>query len=262
MTILKFKNSIICLSFALLACLGSASAQPSSVAATSAVIETAPVNTIYFRSVAVNHSQNLDEPIDVLVFGSIRGRVFNDADLRGTSQTANPQGIAGVKVILRSADAGFARFVADKISDATGAYDFRNLRPGNYTIDLDPVSIPAKFRIPVVRDSGINVLASRWSYVDIPIAAQRSITGIVFIDKDGDGRYKAGNDEPVEGAYMTINGNLAVSDMKGWYILRDLPAGRIGLLVSRANKDENTHVVFDLEAGPVTKRIVNVPINP
>lgn len=246
----------------LLACFGLASAQQSSMTIAPAGPETAPVNTIYYRNVVLDHGQRPDSPFDVRAFGSLRGRVFNDADLTETSQTPNPQGIAGVKIILRSVDTGFASIVGGQISDAAGTYDFPNLRPGKYTIEVDPVSVPAKFRIPVVRVSQINVEASRCSYINVPIAAQRSVTGIVFIDRDGDGRYKQGNDEPVEGAYITINGNLSVSDVKGWYILRDLPAGRIGLLVSLPKQNENTHVVFDLESGPVTKRIVNVPMNP
>src|SRR5437868_13011291 len=154
----------------------------------------------------------------------------------------------------------FRSIVGNQISDAAGEYDFSNLRPGKYTVEIDPVSIPAKFRSST-GVSAFEVKTRRRSYVDLAISAQRTITGVVFIDKDGDGSYQAGKDQPVAGACVTAGGALAVSNESGRYILHDLPPGRLGLLVDWPNKSKSTHVVLDLGTGPVTNRVVNVPRN-
>ena len=188
--------------------------------------------------------------------GAIAGRVFNDADQNG--ETTDPKGIGGVRVILRSNQAGSKAITGNSVSDAAGRFDFEAIRPGKYTVEIDPLSIPAKYRIQAATPLTINVERSRRSTVDLPIAAKRNITGIAFIDKDGDGLYKPGKDEPVEGACISTEGHFAVSNSNGWYILTDLPAGRIGLLVNWPGKNENTHVVLNLANGPVTNRIVNI----
>ena len=259
MTYLRFPYSIIVGSILLSACYLTTFAQSENIPLLPFSRRVTPVNTIYFRDIALYNGQNPDRPIDVRISGSIRGRVFNDADLNENTRSLDSQGIRGVRVILRSAD--FKSIARYQISDANGTFDFPNLSPGKYTIELDPVSIPAKFRIPPVTVRELNIESARTFDVDLPITAKRTISGIVFIDKDGDGQYKAGKDSPVEGALITVGGNLARSNVNGRYILDNLPAGRIGLLIRWPKRDENTQVVLYLDAGPVTNRIVNIPRN-
>lgn len=166
----------------------------------------------------------------------------------------------GVKVTPRSRDKGFENYVLEQFTDESGTYDFQDLRPGKYTIEIDPADLPAKFRPQAVNDSPVEVEPLKSSRLDIAVTPQRAITGIVYIDKDGDARYKTGKDEPVSGALITVGGSIAVTGADGVYTLRDLPAGRISLLVHSPANSENTHVVLDLGTGPVTNRVVNIPV--
>lgn len=244
MYIPKSTKAGILLGLTFLLCVGLAPAQQASIDNTSPV-----------RHVALDFGENGYMNSGVRAAGSVSGRVFNSEE-----QAAELQGIGGVRVILRTVEAGFGSIVSNRISDAAGRYDFQDLRPGKYTIELERMSIPAKFRIPRA-SAPVNVEAFRRSIVDLSATIQRTITGIIFIDKDGDGIYKPGKDEPVKGAYVTVGGSLAVSNENGRYVLSDLPAGRIGLLVAWPNRSETTHVVLDLGTGPVTNRVVNIPQN-
>jgi len=250
----KRESLFISICFGLMLAFGAnASAQQASMA-------TNPSGKPFFKSIALKTAEKQKMDFSVRAVGSVKGRIFSDAEAALATEDAEPEGIGGVKVALRSQDAGFENFVIEQFTDESGAYNFENLRPGKYSIEIDPANLPARFRNPDVKDSSVEVAPMQSSNVNIPVIARRSITGNVFIDADGDGQYKPGKDTPVAGAMITIGGSLAVSDANGAYTLRDLPAGRIGLLVRWPKTSASTHVVLDLGTGPVTNRVVNVPM--
>jgi hypothetical protein len=136
------------------------------------------------------------------------------------------------------------------------------LRPGRYIVEIDPKTLPPNFQIPAVVSSPIVVEALRSSFYDVPIAAQRAVAGIVFVDNDHDRLYTAGKDWPLEGVSVHMNDKSAVSDAGGAYILRNLPAGTAKLIVRLANGTEVTFRILELSTEPVTVRSVNLPVNP
>ncbi len=73
--------------------------------------------------------------------GSVSGRIFDDAQ----GYVSPTKGIGGTRVILRAVDQG-SEIIGNYISDPDGAYNFQNIFPGEYTIEIDPVSIPARYR--------------------------------------------------------------------------------------------------------------------
>ncbi len=188
--------------------------------------------------------------------GWVSGRIYDI-----TGDEAEPLNIAEVKVILRSSEAGFGSFIREQVSNEDGVYDFQSLGAGEYTVAIDSASLPAKYRLNGISPAAVTVKPLGRSYVNLPILPQRVITGTVFIDTNGDGRYTDGKDTAVEGASVAANGSFVMSDANGAYVLRDLPAGRVGILVTVPNRVETTHVVLDLGSGPVTNRVVNVPLN-
>jgi hypothetical protein len=190
-------------------------------------------------------------------FGFISGRVFNDANQTG-EMPPNPHGIKGVRIVLRSADMKSESILAEQTTDGSGTYRFANLRPGNYTLEIDPATLPPNFRFPAQTLHQIRVLPIRGFYLDIPVAAQRAVAGIVFIDEDGDGKFDPQKDKPVEGAQIAGGGSFAVSDRSGAYILRNLAAGQIKLLVRSPQGAESSPVLLELGVEPVTKRAVNL----
>ena len=212
----------------------------------------------FFQSVTLQAGAKQKMDFSIRLLSSVTGRVFADAELN-SAPGVDPQGIKGVRLSLRSRDPGFENWVLEQFTDETGTYEFPGLRPGKYTIVIDPADLPAMPTDPPTAKRIINVKPLESSQPDTS-AVQRSLTGIVFVDTDGDGRYKQGKDTPIRGALVTGAGILAVSDDKGVYTLSGLPEGRIGLLIRSPKNAENTHVVLDLASGPVTNRVVNVSL--
>jgi hypothetical protein len=192
--------------------------------------------------------------------GSVSGRVFNDVAPEDTVNRV-AEGVAGVRVILRSNNAP-SDIIANRISDAGGRFDFETVLPGKYTVEIDPLCIPARYRVETLTRSVIEVEPGHRTNIELPVAAQRRITGTIFIDNDGDGRYEVGKDTPAAGARISVDGQFAVSRADGTYFFRDLPGGRICILVTWPGAHDHTHVVLYLPPGPVTNRIVNISRQP
>jgi hypothetical protein len=209
------------------------------------------------QRVTISARQTAAASFGVSDFGFISGRVFNDANQTG-EMPPNPHGIKGVRIVLRSADMKSESILAEQTTDGSGTYRFANLRPGNYTLEIDPATLPPNFRFPAQTLHQIRVLPIRGFYLDIPVAAQRAVAGIVFIDEDGDGKFDPQKDKPVEGAQIAGGGSFAVSDRSGAYILRNLAAGQIKLLVRSPQGAESSPVLLELGVEPVTKRAVNL----
>jgi hypothetical protein len=188
-------------------------------------------------------------------FGFVSGRVFNDVNLTGETPKSDLQGLKGVRVILRSGNIDL-----EQTTNAGGTYEFYNLRPGKYTLVIDSVSLPANFRLPAQTVWEVRVEPLQGFYFDIPIAAQRAVAGFVFIDKNRDGEFNPQVDEPVEGAYVTANDNVAVSDADGAYIIRNLAAGKVKLTVRSPHVPEGLPIFLELGAEPSTKRAVNIAL--
>ena|SRR5438876_10754991 len=123
----------------LLVCFESASAQRS-------LANDGATNTPASQTAVLDSRHKQELYFVVRVAGSISGRVFDETGQGECPQTATAQGIRGVKVTLRSRDPGFERFMIEQFTDTNGRYDFQDLRPGKYLIEIDPASLPGDYR--------------------------------------------------------------------------------------------------------------------
>jgi hypothetical protein len=194
----------------------------------------------------------------VLDFGLIAGRIFNDVLLKGEQTAGNAPGVAGVNVSLHPV--GTIGASLSVTVDASGAYQFRNLAPGSYTLQIDPATLPADFRLPSRTSWPVIVEPLQSFYLDIPLAPQRAITGVVFIDNDGDGKFDPEKDEPIEGARVMAMQVEVITGKSGTYILRGLPVGRIEVRARTPLGTESLPLTIDLGAGPVTRRAINIVV--
>lgn len=152
------------------------------------------------------------------------------------------------------------KFFGAMLPFAGGTYQFQNLRPGIYTVEIDLATLPANFRLPATTSWEIKVEPLRGFYFDIPIAAQRAVTGIVFADKDGDRKFNPQTDELIEGASIIADNIEAISDNTGGYVLRNLSAGKIKLIARSPLGIESSPVFLELGAEPIIKSEVNLII--
>ena len=166
-------------------------------------------------SLAVESGSNTTESAAGLLPGKIAGTVWfdNDAD---TAQGPGEPGISGISVGLYD-DLG--ALVASVLTPADGAYLFDGLAPGDYTVRIDPASIPPLTTQTYDRDGLLDdetVVAVAFSEdvtdVDFGYQAPAEITGILFEDADGNGVFDAG-ELPLSGVDVIVSdsfGNVFV----------------------------------------------------
>ena len=111
-----------------------------------AALTTNPSGNPFFQSVALNSLLPKQMDFSLKRVGSVKGRVFSDEELSAAANSGDSFGISGVKVTLRSRDKGFDNFAFEQYTDVEGSYIFLNLRPGNYTIEVDPNTLPTHFK--------------------------------------------------------------------------------------------------------------------
>lgn len=200
----------------------------------------------------VDGRQKLEINFGVRDQGSISGRIYNDLDGQNGGQNADGPGLAGVQITLRPANAGSHGVVLTQVTRSDGAYSFANLRPGKYLVEIDPASVPANFRIPASTGFAVTITPLKTAYHDVPIAAQRALSGVVFIDKDGDGKYNSDTDLAVRNAIVSAGDLSIATDAAGRYLLRNLPARRSSLTVT----SQSAVTTFFVELGPepITRR--------
>ncbi len=208
------------------------------------------------QNVSLAGRRTVNVAFGVSNFGSIAGRRFNDLLLAGPNTAGNAPGVSGVYVSLRRIDKIGANL--NVTVDASGAYQFRNLVPGSYQLEIDPATLPANFRVPSQNSWTVVINPLESFYLDIPQVAERAISGVVFIDKNRDGKFEADIDEMVEGARVLTGPTQVATGKGGTYILRGLPAGRIEVRARAPWGIESNAVIVELQAQPVTRRAINL----
>jgi uncharacterized repeat protein (TIGR01451 family) len=151
---------------------------------------------------------------------SLAGTVFADADDDGT-QDAGDNGIAGVTLTLSGSDAFGNTVNLTATTDASGNYLFDNLAPSNgagYTVTETQA---AGFVDGLDSKNGVVQAGSRGSdaLTAIAVAANTAvtdqdfgevpntaITGVVWVDEDGDGVRDSGETLRIGGVTLTLSG--------------------------------------------------------
>lgn len=195
--------------------------------------------------------------------GFAQGRVFNDLLLAGEMSAADAPGVEGVRIILRPPLTGSAKALQplSETVNGSGMYEFRNLPPGSYILEIDPTSLPADFRLHGQMAWPVNINPLQGSFLDVPLVAQRAVSGIVFIDNDDNGQFDSQTDETVKRAKVVAGNTEALTDNQGSYILRNLPAGKLEVLVYLPNGRKSKITSIELGANPVYRKNLNLPMH-
>lgn len=195
-------------------------------------------------------------------FGFAQGRIFNDLFLSGEMSAGDAPGVEGVRIFLRPTSTGSTN-AAQPLSvvvNASGVYEFHNLPAGSYLLEIDPTSMPADFRLSGQMAWGLNINPLQGSFLDVPLIAQRAVSGIVFIDKDGNGQFDSKTDEVVKGAKVSAGRAESWTDSRGSYILRNLPAGKFDICAYLLNERKSPTISIELGPSPTFRKNVDLAI--
>lgn len=98
-----------------------------------------------------------------------------------------------------------------------------------------------------------------------PLAGRAGVHGRVFVDRDGDGRYGAG-DEPMPGVAVRIGGTAALTDADGGFEAWDLaPYGRVVVEVDSLTIDGDrlaAPTAMSVQPTPHALAWIDVPVRP
>jgi SdrD B-like domain/Pilus formation protein N terminal region len=192
-------------------------------------------------------------------FGFLEGRVFNDISLTSEMSAGEAPGLGGIHLTLRPLSAGpLMREPLSQTVGLDGRYEFRNLPPGSYMLEIDPSSTPTDFRPPVKTSWPVTISPLQGFYLDIPFAAQRAVSGILFIDRDDNGQFDPERDEAIGGARVFAGAIEAQTNNRGSYILRNLPAGIMELRATLPDGRTIRGTTLELGPNPIYKGGVNL----
>lgn len=196
--------------------------------------------------------------------GSVSGRVFNDLLLTEGSTAGDAPGLKAVSLRLYQIDANSCAIKAQPLfyqtTNSKGDYQFRNLAPGRYVLQVDPNTLPENFHVPSKMSWDFTLGPLQNLYLDLPFSAQRAVSGIVYIDADGDDRFYSARDSVVPGARIVASGSEAVSNRDGLYLLRGLPAGPLMIEVYSPAGKLSGRVRIELGSEPVFRTGLNLKI--
>jgi hypothetical protein len=210
-------------------------------------------------SLSARHTVNLS--FGLTNSGFAAGRVFNDLLLTGEQAAGEAPGLPGVKLILQLAEPLADSKPLIQMVDGNGVYEFRNLAPGKYLLGIDIATVPANFRLPAQTTWPITVSPLQGVYLDFPLAAQRAVSGTVYMDFDGDGKFTLGDDTPIPGAYVRIGQAEAMTDSTGSYILRNIVAGHVEIRAGTTRGYASRSISIELPSSPGILRDVNLAIS-
>jgi protocatechuate 3,4-dioxygenase beta subunit len=210
-------------------------------------------------SLSARHTVNL--AFGLTSSGFAAGRVFNDLLLTGEQAAGVAPGLPGVKIILQRAEAAADSKPLTQVVDGDGLYEFRNIAPGKYLLEIDTATLPANFRVPTQTSWPITVNPLQGIYLDIPLAAQRAVSGTVYMDFDGDGKFSSENDTPIPGAFVRIGQAEAITDNTGSFILRNIVAGKAEIRAGTTRGYASRAITIELPASPSMLRGVDLAIS-
>lgn len=215
-------------------------------------------NTSVERLVSLSARQTVNLSFGLSNAGFIAGRIFNDIFFDGEQHPGGTIREGGVKLYLRSLVQGARQPVLTQTLGANGLYEFRNLAPGQYVLELDPKTLPPDFKVPAQTSWPLTVQPLQGFYLDIPIAAQRAVSGIVFVDEDGDGQFNPQRDRAMGNVLVIAGRAQAVTSDTGAYTLRSLPAGKLQIRAQNQSGEQLALTVVELGPMPAIKRGINL----
>ena len=155
----------------------------------------------------------------IVNFSRVLGSVYNDYEGRGERRADSP-GLPNVSAIVTDAD-GFERRV---VTDGSGEYRIDDLPPGAYRVHIDPTTIPLNYAGPV-GPVAFEVKPTRTAHVDVPLRAERSVAGHIYLQESPSNGSGEPRMEPAVGVTVVAGSIESTTDAAGRFVLRDLPAG-------------------------------------
>lgn len=165
-------------------------------------------------------------------YGSFYGRVYQDINLDGRFDPGldQPQANAAIRV-------DGSRYV---VSDESGQYRVDNVRTGAHEIRLDLLSVRADLTLLDEARQAAVLAQGRDSIIDFRLVPTGRITGIVWLDLNGNGRMDDGEQPLADVRLVTGSNRDTLTNEDGVFLIGDLPPGEHVILIDEKTLPEKT----------------------
>ncbi len=188
--------------------------------------------------------------------GRISGTVFNDLNGSGTYDAG--EGLPNISITISGAGGPYTI-----TTDVNGGYSQTGLAVGSYSVDIDTtdIDIPPGATLTIGSDpTSVTVPANGTATADFGFTPPGSISGIVYVDLNGNNTHNAG--EGLPNITVTITGPggpyTLTTNASGVYTQIGLSASDYVVTVDTADTDIPAGATFSLGTNPAN---VTVPAN-
>ena len=165
-------------------------------------------------------------------YGSFYGRVYQDINLNGQFDAGLDKPQANVKIRVDG-----SRYV---VSDESGRYRIDNVHVGEHEINLDLLSVRADLTLLDEARQAAILLQGRDSIVDFRLVRTGRITGVVWLDLNGNKQLDEGEQPLADVRVLTGSGRDTLTDENGVFMIGDLPPGEHVILIDEKTLPEKT----------------------
>jgi hypothetical protein len=169
---------------------------------------------------------------EVNSYGSVYGRVYQDINLNGRFDPGIDQPQANVKVRVDG-----SRYV---VSAADGSYRVDSVMKGDHAVYLDLLSVRADLTMLDGAQQQISLDTKRDSVVDFRLVRTGRVSGVVWLDVNGNGTLDNGEQPLADVRVVTGNGRDTLTDANGCFLIGDLPPGEHVVLLDEKTLPEQT----------------------
>jgi len=195
---------------------------------------------------------------DVNSYGAVYGRVYQDLNLNGRYDPGVDVPQANVKVRVDG-----NRYV---VTGPDGNFRIETVQTGEHAVYLDLLSVRADLTLLDGAQQQVALVSQRDSIVDFRLVRTGRISGLVWLDANGNGRLDEGEQPLADVRVVSGSGRDTMTDANGYFLIGDLPPGEHVVLVDEKTLPDQTRsargsLSIKVSAGNETGDII-FPITP
>jgi hypothetical protein len=190
--------------------------------------------------------------------GAFYGKVYQDVNMNGRFDAGVDLPQADVQVRV---DGNFYA-----VSDRKGEFRVDSIKAGEHTVYLDLLSVRADLTLLDSYQQTAVLQPGQDTIIDFRLVRTGRIRGLVWMDRDGNGRVDPEETPLPDVRIVTASGRDTLTDSQGEFILGDLPPGEHTLLIDEktlpdGTKSARVSLQVRVKAGGVTEDVLLPVIN-
>ena len=173
---------------------------------------------------------------DLGSYAAVYGRVYQDVNLNGRFDPGVDQPQANAQVRVDG-----SRYV---VSDVSGLFRIDSVARGEHSVYLDLLSVRADLTLLDQTQQLITIESNRDVIVDFRVVRTGRISGVVWLDLNGNGRLDESEQPLSDVRVVTGSGRDTLTNEKGYFIIGDLPPGEHIVLLDEKTIPDQTRSVL------------------